>query len=249
MAGAVTAGNLIVEALHQIAVYAHNETPTDSDMEQGLTILNDMLDSWSNESLTCYAILEQTGTLIAGVSSYTIGPGGAFNMTRPLRLIEGPGAAYSQDVNGNNYYINVVPRNEWNLIGNRTSVMNSNFVFTMFYDPQFPLGVINVYPQPNQGAQMFWDSYLQLTDFTTIYQAVNLPPGYKKAIQDSLALMFWPYWKTGEPSQRIVGGAAISKGNIKRTNIRTVRAFFDPEIVSDAAGTYNVYTDSYTNRT
>src|SRR5579864_478676 len=182
-----TAQDMIVEALHQIAAYAPNETPTDSDLEQGLIVLNDMLDSWSNESLTCYAILEQTGQLIAGVASYTIGPGGAFNMTRPLRLIEGPGAAYSVDATGNKYQIDVIPKDEWNMIGNNTNIMNSNFVTTLWYDPQFPLGVINVWPWPNQNAPIYFDSYLQLVDFANLSQAVSLPPGYKKAIQDSLA--------------------------------------------------------------
>ena len=92
-----TAQDMIYESLRLMAVYAPNETPTDADVEQGLTCLNDMLDSWSNESLSCFAILEQSGTVVAGKSSYTIGPSGDFNLTRPLRLIEGPGAAYSQD--------------------------------------------------------------------------------------------------------------------------------------------------------
>ena len=55
-----TAQDMINEALKLIAVYAPGETPTDADIEQGLTCLNDMLDSWSNESLATYAVLEQT---------------------------------------------------------------------------------------------------------------------------------------------------------------------------------------------
>lgn len=237
-----TALDIITDALVKIRVYSEGESIADVDAERCLTVANDMLDSWSNESLTCFAILEQSTTLQVGISAYTIGVGGMLNMTRPLRLIGGPGMAYILDPSGNKYPVNVVPQDQWNLIGNIAQV-NSNVPDTLFYDPQFPLGILNFFPTPNIGWQAFWDSYLQLTDLAVLSSSVSLPPGYVKALKDCLAVEIWPYFKDGEVSPSIAQFAAQSKGNIKRTNIRENVALYDPEIVSRAQGSYNIFSD------
>lgn len=240
-----TALDIITDALQKLGVYAPGDTITDADAERGLITLNDMLDSWSNESLTTFATLEQSAPLIVGQSAYTIGTGGNFNMTRPIRIIEGPGAAYIQDPNGNNYSLDVVPRDVWNLIGNRSNTVTANVPNTLFFDSQFPLAIMNFYPFPNSGGYTaFWDSYLQLTDFANLTSVASLPPGYNLALKSNLAVALKMYFRDAQLDPDIKEEARISKGNIKRSNIRMVEAVYDPELVSHATGTYNVYTDS-----
>lgn len=235
--------DIITDALLMLQVYAPGEVLTDADAEQGLSVLNDMLDSWSNEDLMTYAIFEQEYQMVPGQSQITIGPGGNINTVRPLRLIDGPGAAYIQDLTPgqNNYPVNVVPRDVWNMIGSRT--VNSNVPDTLFYDPQYPLGIINLFPVPNLAWNLFFDSYQQLTEFANLYSELTLPVGYKKALQDCLAVELKPYFKTGPLDPMILAKASNSKGNIKRTNLREVIAVYDTEIVSRAAGSYNIYSD------
>jgi hypothetical protein len=165
-------------------------------------------------------------------------------MTRPIRLIEGPGSAYVQDGNGNNYQMEVVPRDKWNLYANRTNVVTSNFPNILFYDPQFPLGIINVLPFPNAPYTMFWDSYLQLSDFANLQTEVSLPPGYALAIKTNLAVALKPYFDDAQLDPVVLARALESKGNIKRSNMRAVVALYDAEIVSRAGVSYNPYTDS-----
>ncbi len=227
-----------------IGVYAPGETMTDADAERGLTVLNDMLDSWSNESLMCFTILEQSALLVPGVQSYTIGTGGVFNMTRPIRILEDPGTAYVQDTNGNNYPMEVVPRDKWNLYSNRSALITSDFPTILFYDPQFPLGIINVAPFPTINYMMFWDSYLQLSDMAALSTVLSLPPGYNLALKTNLAVALQPYYSEAQLNPVIVARALESKGNIKRSNIRPVEALYDNEIVSRANVSYNPYTDS-----
>lgn len=243
---ALTAQDIVTDALEMLGIYAPGETPNSADSQRGLICLNDMLDSWSNESLSCFTILEQSLVLTPGVSQYTIGPGGAVNGTRPLRLINGPGAAYIQDDQGNNYGMAVVPRDQWNLIGTR--VVNSDVPDTLFYDPQFPLGVLNFFPIPNIGWTAFWDSYQQLSQVSTLQTAVDLPPGYSLAIKSNLAVALKPYFQNAALDPEVAMKAAKSLGNIKRTNMRENVAVYDPEIISRATPTYNVYTDSQSSR-
>jgi hypothetical protein len=207
-----------------------------------------MLDSWSTENMTCFATLEQQITLRPGVAQYTIGPGGTIDTSttgqRPIKLIGGPGSAYVQDNNGNNYPVSVVDRAQWNQIGNRI-VTNSNFPDTLFYDPQFPTAFVNVFPVPNQAYVMYFDSYSQLLRFPSIDMDINLPPGYAKALQHNLAIELGPIYPTATLAKTTSDLARVAKANIKRANGDVMLASFDPELTPNAPGSYNIYLDAY----
>jgi len=236
--------DIATDSLRKIGAYAPGEIITDADIQQAFNTANDMLDSWSNESLTCYATLEQNVTLVPGVSSYTIGPGGSINGTRPLRLIGGPGAAYTLDTDGNKYPMEVVQeRQRWNLLTSNNTV-DADVPIYLWMDPQYPLAILNFWPVPNIGWSAYWDSYQQLVDFGSIYTPLNFPPGYKKAIQDCLAVELWPYFFKGDVPQTLLIMAAQSKGNVKRTNLKESIALYDPALVARGSQYYNIYTDN-----
>ena len=133
-------------------------------------------------------------------------------MTRPLRILEDPGTAYVQDGNGNNYPMQVVPRDKWNTYSNRSNVVTSNFPGNvMFYDPQYPLGVINIIPFPNATYTMFWDSYLQLEEFPSLTTPVTLPPGYNAALRHNLCLELKPFFTSANLSPEILTLAMKSR--------------------------------------
>ena len=241
-----TAQDIIQDALEMIGIYAPGETMSGADSSRGLTVLNDMIDSWSNESLACYAINENSHTLTPNQFQYTIGPGGDINTTRPLYIIDTPGSAFIKDPQGNRYQIDVVPRDDWNL--SPSDQTTSNVPSQLFYDPQYPLGIINLYPVPTLGWTLYFDSYLQLVEFTGLTSTINLPPGSTLAVKTNLAVALQPYFATAQLSEVVANRASVSKGNIKRTNIRPVTAVFDPEIISRAMPTYNIFTDSTSRR-
>lgn len=239
-----TALNICQTALQMIGAYGAGDPLSDADAALMLRLLNSMMDNWSNLTLACYEVTEQSLVLVPGQQSYTVGPGGYANGTRPLKILTDPGTAYIQDNNGNNYPVEVVPRDKWNQYGNRSDLVNSNFPSVLFYDPQFPLGIINFTPIPNEAYTAFFDSMLQLTDFATLATAVSLPPGYEMAMYSNLAILAHPFFMDGQINPAIVKIAATSLGDVKRTNIRDNYAIFDPEIVSRAQLSYNVFTDS-----
>lgn len=237
-----TARDMIQAALEELGVYAPGEVLSAADSSRGLTCLNGMLDSWSNESLFCYAIQETSFQLVVGQPQYTVGPGGTASQIRPLRIIEGPGAAYIQDTNQNNYPVAVIPRDKWNMIGLRTNT--SNIPDTLFYDPQFPLGLINIFPVPLENYTLYFDAYLQFSDFATLDAAITLPPGYQDAIQHNLAIRLKPFFRDAQIDPLVIELASQTKAAVKRNNLRTNTAVYDPEIVSRAAPTYNIYRDA-----
>lgn len=241
-----TAQSLIQTALEQLGVYAPGETLGDADAERGLQLLNAMLDSWSNESLACYAIQEYQLPLVVGQSQYTVGPGGNLNAQRPLKIIEGPVSAYIKDQNQNRYPVEVIPQDRWNMIGLLTNT--SNIPDTLFYDPQYPLGIINLFPTPNQGNTLYFDAYLQLAEFGNLTTVMSLPPGYEAAIFSNLAVWMKPFFRDAQLDPDVREMASKTLASVKRMNMRQNIANYDAEIVSRATPTYNIYRDSTSGR-
>ena len=238
-----TAMTIIQDCLELLQVYAPGEVISDADAQRTLSVLNDLLDVWSNLTLSCFSILEQQCILVGGQQQYTVGPGGYVNGPRPLKILDGPGTAYVQDFNGNNYGVTVVPRDQWNLYGNRSELITSDFPDTLFYDPQYPLGIINLMPVPTINYTLFFDSYSQLAGLGDLTAVLSLPPGYKRAITTNLAVSVKPYFKTAQIDPLIIAEAMKTHGDIKRTNMRPNVAVMEPELVSRASLSYNVYTD------
>ena len=236
-----TADDIVQDALELLGVYAPGEDALSPDKARGFATLNAMMDSWSNESLTCFAFLTQQFTLAVGKGAYTIGPGGEIDAPRPLRLSDAAGAAYLLDVNNNRYPMDVIDQQTWNL--KTTSLVNSNLPDTLFYDPQYPLGIINIWPVPNISYPVFFMALAQLGAFPSLKAPLILPPGYYLAISTNLAVALKPYYKNAQLEPIVVARAMESKGNIKRTNIRTQVAVYDPELIARGSSTYNIYSD------
>lgn len=234
--------DIVTDAFSEIGTYAPSEVLSGADSSYAFGKLNDLLDSWTNDSLITFAIQEQAAPLIPGTFQYTVGPGGMFNMPRPLRVLYGAARAYVMDQNGNRYPIEVVQRDQWNLIGNLIN-QSSSLPMTMFYDPQFPLGVINLWPIPTLPYTLFWDSFLPLVDFISLGSTVTLPPGYARALKLNEAVELWGAYKPDNvvlsPSLKFRADEALAA--VKRTNIRPYRALYDRAILRWPRDSYNIY--------
>ncbi len=236
-----TALDILQDAFEMLRVYAPGEQLAPPDAARGLLVFNDMLDVWSNESLTCYTWTQNSFTLVPGISNYSIGPGGTIAATRPLRVSEDPGSAFLTDSNNNTYPMDVVDQMTWNL--RTTASVNSNLPDTLLYNPTFPLGIIQIWPQPNEGYLCTFSSYLQLADLSSLSATFSLPPGYKRAITTNLALSLKPYYVEAQIDPMVVEEARTTKGTIKRNNMRAQRSVFDPELVARGSSTYNIRSD------
>ena len=241
-----TALDVITDALELLGVYSPGDQISSADLSRSLSVLNDMMDVWSNESLACYDWITQTFTMVPGQYQYTVGPGGDIPGTRPLRVSDAPGSAYLLDTNLNRYLMDVVDQLTWNI--QTTAVANSDLPDILFYDPQYPLGIINIWPTPSSSWTCSFLSYAQLGDFATVSSAFSLPPGYKRAITTNLCLSLKPYFASAQIDPLIIKEASETKASVKRNNMRTQVAVFDPELVSRGNAVYNIYTDRGSGR-
>lgn len=240
-----TAKSIIKDAFMQMKVYAPGVELGDADAEYGLDRMNEMLDEWSNTPYACFANKEQALPLVVSQQQYTIGPSvlADINATRPIAILTGMGSAYLVDNNNIRYPVNVIEQDVWNTIGQLTTT--SDLPDTLFYDPQFPLGILNVFPLPSQQYTMYFDARLQLANFANLNSAFSLPPGYKAAIKNNLVIRLWPAYKQRDPPALIAALATQSLADVKRMNIKMSPSIYDSAVVSRAASTYNIYTDGF----
>lgn len=236
-----TASDILSDAARTLGYLGFTETLGAADANRALTTLNQMLDSWSNEKLFSFFTLERSFTLTIGQQQYTIGSGGNINTTRPYDIIQ----AYVRDTSNLDYPLAIVPQDEWNNIGQKN--ITSQIPTTLFYDSQYPLGVINIFPVPLLPYTVFYDSTSDQVDFSALTTTLSMPPGYELAYVMNLAVLMmqkgWPCLLDQFGKAALIKSADDSKANVKRRNIKEVKAAYDDAIVSKSYATYNIYSD------
>lgn len=80
--------DIVSRALKDIGALEAGEVPTAEAAQDAFDMLNDMLDQWSNESMLPFYKTEIVFPVTAGVTQYTIGPGGTI------------GAAFTGSISG-----------------------------------------------------------------------------------------------------------------------------------------------------
>jgi len=230
------------DSFEQIKVYAPGVDIDAADAARALSLTNQMLGEWANEKLVCFANLEQSFPLVPGDRTYTIGTGGDINKVRPLKIETGPGIAYLLDSSSNRFEIEVIEQDEWNQI--KLLTVTAQYPNKLFYDPQYPLGIINIFPTPETAHTVYFDSRLKLASMNALDTAFSLPDGYAQAIKSNLSVRLWRYYKQGAPDQDLKDEASNALAAIRRTNLRQSPVQYDTAIVNTAARGYNIQNDS-----
>ncbi len=224
-----TANDLIRRAMLLIGNIGKGESPDPDEAADGLVSLNAMLDSWSNESLSVYQTLQENFPLTGGTRTYTIGSGGVFNTTRPIRLTN----AFIRQTTSNIDTTLKIMRTSDSYDKISLKISQSSFPDHLYYDLAYPLGTIAVWPVPSISSTLFIDSYKQLQQFSTLTTALSLPNGYERAIVYNLAMeISAEYGAT--PSPVVMTIAMESKSAIKRINQKDIIARIDPGIFARA---------------
>lgn len=231
-----TAGDQINRALRLLGVLAEGETPSASESADALMALNQMLDSWSTESLAVFATLEQTFTWPAGQATRTLGPSGNLVGERPVVLDP---SSYIV-VNGITYPLQVINQEQYNGIPVKT--IQANIPGFVHVNPTFPDAEITLFPVPSEPVEIHFVSSETLSQPALLTTILSFPPGYLRAFTYNLALELAPEFGV-EPSKDVRRIAMTSKRNLKRIN--------DPADLLDmpfnlpANGRYNIRGDFF----
>lgn len=238
-----TANTLITTGLQMLGILDPEDTMSAAQARIGLRALNLMMGLWSLTPTTSPVTAREVFALTANVQTYSIGPGGDFDTTRPNSLI-GAGLLL-----GNSNPIIEIPRavitnDAWQLIQVKTL---ANTLFTeVYYNATYSSdwGEISLWPVPNTSQnQLVIYRSAQLALFPSLAATVDLPEGTEEPIQMNVTVRLGPYFDE-TASQDIKdmarnGLAAMLRNNLPLSDLPT-----DAAITNNRSGAYNIMTGS-----
>lgn len=219
-----TVQDIINGALQKTSILRKGETPDPTDSADALVILNDMLGSWSNESLLLYATVTDTIS-ISSATSYLIGTGQTMNTERPMWI-----KAATIASGGLDYPLAIIPEDDFQTrILQKTTTTNIPEFLT--YDNAFPYGTIKLWPKLSTTTTITLQSEKQITAFAALTTTFSMPPGWSLALKSNLAVaLFAPY--SIEPISTVIAEAQTSKGNLKRQTLKAHPMTYSGDVVT-----------------
>jgi hypothetical protein len=205
-----TAQNLISDALRLIGAVESGVSPTTDELNDGLTGLNSMLDSFCNERLLSYQVPQNTFPLVAGTSSYAIGAAQTINIARPQTI----SSAFIRQGTYDSPPLKLLSREQYDELTDKT--VGQSVPTALFFEPSYPFGAVKLWPVPSSGLTLVFDTW-QLFPVYALATTVALPPGYERMIKYNIACELAPMFNT-QASPDVKQVAGMSKANIKRMN-------------------------------
>lgn len=226
--------DIITGAARLIGVVFKSEVLDSDEANDGLKSLNEMLDSWSNDSLVINAYTTE-GFSLTGAASYTIGTGGNFNTSRPINIIDAIVRLSNID-----YALKIITPEEY-----QTEIVDKSVTTQipryLVYDNAYPLGNIKIYEVPTSGSTLVLQSNKPLSNLSALTTTVDLPPGWKRALKYNLAIDIAPEYgaEAIQTAQQILPQAKEALGNIKRATFMNKGMPLMPTLERH----YNIYSD------
>jgi len=204
-----TALQIIDRAYSLLGYKAAGEPLSGDDTEYALDALNSMIDGWNTQSNFIVTVNEITAN-VSGQSA-TIGTGLDFNAVRPTRI---EGGAFAR-LNGVDYPLEELDREQYERITLKT--VQSTFPQYFYYDGSTDTARVYFYPVPPVAVEIHLPCAVYLTQFADTSTDYTLVPGYKKALEYSLAEELAPGIRDLPAS--VLRGAINARRAIRRTNV------------------------------
>jgi hypothetical protein len=239
---AVTAFDIVVQALKKAGVLGVGQTPLAEDTNDAFYDLNDMIAQWARKRWLMWHLLD-ISLVSTGAMSYTVGIGGDFNTPRPDRL---EAAFFRQIVpsqpNQIDYPLELIESREaYNNIALKSL---KTFPTSIFYDAAYPIGTIYPWPVPQA---TIYEIHLTVKDtlaqFATLTQVINMPPEFVAAMKFNLAIRLKQSYQL-PVDIALVALAKDSLAVIRSANTQIPTLNMPSDLIRGGLN-YNVFSDQY----
>jgi len=236
-----TPSDILTLVLKQANVVGVGQVASAEDMNDCFNLLNMMLAQLQRRRYFVYQLVT-TGYVATGAQSYTVGPGGNFNIPRPSKIE----SAFFRQQFGNpqpvDYPLEILRSTE---DYNRISLKSLNaFPRYAFYDMAYPIGNLFIWPLPSNQYEIFITTMLQLQQFNTINDTIALPAEYKLALLDIMVPRVCRFYGLPvDPSD--IARANGSLNVIKEANAAIPQLQMPPALKNNRGSTYNIYGDFF----
>jgi hypothetical protein len=204
----MTVRELIFSSLRLIGVLAAGETPSNQETTDAFNALNIMLDSYSAQNLMIPAIVPETFTVVAGQQSYSMGPLGNFNTTRPTRIVDAQTVVLGSNPR-QTLPLKVINIDQFSNIFVKS--VQSTIPLWLYNDNAFPSVNLNLWPVPQVNSQIDIWSQKNLAQFATLNDLVALAPSGNRMLKYNLAVEIAPEYGKNDLDSKII---AIADGSM-----------------------------------
>ena len=216
-----TAESMIESAMLLLGVLASGQSANPQEKVDGLADLNRLLDSWNQRRELIYEISRHKFTLTADQNPHTIGlatgsgSNGNMVIARP-QMIE-DAALIPQ---GTTIELPVTILSNQQYRGIRNKELSSTSPTDLWYEREWPLGNIWLWPKPSDAAELVLWVWNQLPSGMILAEKFNVPPGYRRAIRYNLAVEIASrYGKKLAEADEIMGISQSSVAHLAGLNL------------------------------
>ena len=233
-----TPRNISTLALRDSGVLGVGQPADAQDIEDGLRRLNMMLAQWNRKRWLVYHLVD-VSTLCTGAQTYSYGPGGDFNAPRTDKVE----AAFLRQNYGAPAQAVDIPIKVIHSYEDYARIVVKfvgNFCYGVFYDAAFPVAIVHPWPLPSSLYELHLIVKETLAAFTSLNQAIQLPPEYEAALHYNLCARLRPAYGMGpDPSITRLASDALATLRGANAQIATLRM---PKALA-GGGWYNYDSD------
>lgn len=242
-----TALHIIQGAMRLFEGTASGENLDPAEAADGLSVLNEMLESWSAERLLVFFIPRLVFNLTAGQQVYKMGQDGVgvtdFNTPRPPKINRVSVISLANPQLPLELQMQYTTDEKiWQEV--RVKAIPSSLPRLCYDDCAMPNRNLSFYPVPTGvfGTQTAIYPWTSLVAFPDLVTGLTFPPGYARAMRFSLAEEFAPeFGKTLLPG--VVMKANKARQTLRAMNAPAMNRESDPVLLDTKSGTYNWLTD------
>lgn len=232
----MTGNSVTKRAMRALGRIGEGQTPSASDSQDALEVLNGMINTWAAQNLTMHFLLRTVVTLVSGTPSYTIGTGGVINIVRPLDILYATLIIDDTQDPVTEIPIDVLSDQRW--AGIMQKDLTNPLVQSIWFDHAYVagLGLIYVWPIPDVGTtQLVLYTQQAITQFVNLVSTYVAPPAYEDALVYQLARRLAPEYNMDAPAT-VIELAKETFGILKRANIRPVEIGVDTGLLARDRG-------------
>ena len=239
----LTVLDVIKDIMNLINATDMDETPTNSEVQLAIKVLNIMLDRLSAQRLMIRSTTLDSKVLTAMKATYTIGTGGVldWNTAKPLSVLN----AYVRDSSGTDTPVGLVDQITYDNIGDKSFAYGRPYV--LCYDPgasqQSPnnWGTIQLYTLPDQAYTLYMESDKYLTEFVNPTDIITFESAYYEMIHYNGAERLFRYFhpETKAIPNDIIELAKTSRRVIENMNAVQYTANMD---IPGKVSSFNIYS-------
>lgn len=175
--------SIIQDAYFDAGLIGVGQTVNGEQIVMGMRKLTDLINLWQTQGLKLWLNVDTSITLVAGTATYTLGPGGTVDMTKPMRVVE----AYYADANGVRRPLTPLA---WADYVRLSTVNQSGSVNSYFVNKQATLLSVLFWPAPDTTAALGVGHLVlqtQVTNFINLTETMNFPLEWRIALRWGLA--------------------------------------------------------------